>query len=58
MIPTRAVRCYYDYHSKVKVTAGTRAVGQVQFDIPDQIEEAIESLTDPIAGSPSRGKAR
>ena len=25
-------------------------------DIPEQIEKAIESLTDPITGSPSHGK--
>ena len=35
-----------------------RATGtQVQFDIPEQIEKAIESLTDPITGSPSHGKS-
>ena len=29
---------------------------QVKFDIPEQIEKAIESLADPITGSPSHGK--
>ena len=29
----------------------------MQFDIPDQIEKAIESLTDPITGSPPHGKS-
>ena len=28
----------------------------MSFDVSDGIEQAIESLTDPITGSPSRGK--
>ena len=31
--------------------------GTVSFDVSDKIEQAIESLRDPITGSPSRGKA-
>ena len=30
---------------------------QVHVDIREQIEKAIESLTDPITGSPSHGKS-
>ena len=29
----------------------------VSFDVSDGVEQAIETLTDPITGSPSRGKA-
>ena len=39
-----------------KNKTSTRETREIQFDIPDQVEKAIESLTDPISGSPSRGK--
>ena len=56
MIPTRADRCCYIYHSKHKVKTSTREPSQLLSDIPEQVEKAIESLTYPISGSPSRGK--
>ena len=56
MIPTRADRCCYAYHSKQNAKTSTRETSQIQFDIPEQVKKAIESLTDPISGSPSRGK--
>ena len=34
IIPTRADRCSYVYHSKSRNTTGTRAASQVQVDIP------------------------
>ena len=56
MIPTRADHCCYVFHSKVPAKTGKQSVSQVQFDIPEQLEKAIDSLTDPITGSPSHGK--
>ena len=45
------------FHSRT-LTKSEGATGtQVQFVIPEQIEKAIESLTDPIAGSPSHGQS-
>ena len=35
---------------------GKQSTIQVQFDILERIEKAIESLTYPITGSPSHGK--
>ena len=43
-------------HSKPLAKSGRTTGTPVQFDIPEQIEKAIESLTDPITGSPSHGK--
>ena len=58
MIPTRADRCcYVFFHSRTSTKSGRTTGTQVQFDIPEQIEKAIESLTDPITGSPSHGKS-
>ena len=38
-------------------TKGGQSIGtQVQFDIPEQIEKAIETFTYPTTGSPSHGK--
>ena len=56
MIPTKADRCCYVLHSTVSTKTGKQSVNQVQFDILEQIGNAIESLTDPITGSPSHGK--
>ena len=44
------------FHLQVRIKTVKQSVNQVTFDIPDQIEKAIESLTDPITGSPSHGK--
>ena len=57
MTPTRVDRCCYVFvQSKTHTKCGKSTGTQVQFDIPKQIEKAIESLTYPIAGSPSHGK--
>ena len=45
------------FHSRTVTKSGRTTGTQVQFDIPEQIETAIESLTDPITGSPSHGKS-
>jgi len=57
MIPTRADCCCYVFQTIVSTKAGKQSTNQVQFDIPDKVEKAIESLTDPITGSPSHGKS-
>ena len=44
------------FHSKTPTKGGKSTGTQVQFDILEQIEKAIESLTYPITGSPSHGK--
>jgi len=56
MTPTRVDRCCYVFHSKTPTKSGRLTGTQVQFDILEQIEKAIESLADPITGSPSHGK--
>ena len=56
VMPTRADRCCYIYHSKQMIKTSDRESSQVQFDIPEQVEKDIESLTDQNSGSPSRSK--
>ena len=56
MIPTRADCCCYVYHSRSKQKPGSKGSPDVHFDLPEQVTKAIESLTDPITGSPSHGK--
>ena len=41
---------------KTNVKTSARETSQIQFDRPEQVEKAIESLTYPISGSPSHGK--
>ena len=57
MIPTSADCCCNVFHSRTLAQSGRTTGTQVQFDIPEQIENVIESLTDPITGSPSHGKS-
>ena len=45
------------FHSRTLTKSGRTTGTQVQFDIPEQIEKAVESLTDPITGGPSHGKS-
>ena len=44
------------FQPKAPTKGGTSTGTQVQFDILEQIERAIDSLTDPITGSPSYGE--
>jgi hypothetical protein len=57
MTPTRADCCGYGFHSRIPAKTGKHSANQVHFDTLEQIEKAIESLTDPITGSPSHGRS-
>ena len=56
LVPTRADRCCYVFRSKKEKKTKQGSPGTVSFDVSEGIEQAIESLTDPSTGSPSRGK--
>ena len=55
LVPTRADRGCYVFHSRKEKTTKPGSPGTVSFDVSDGIEQAIESLTDPITCSPSGG---
>ena len=56
LVPTRADRCCYNFHSRRAKKAIPRPPGTVRLDVSARIEQAIESLTGPIIGNPSHGK--
>ena len=56
LVPTRVDRCCYVFQSRKEKKTKPGSSGTVCFGVSDRIEQAIESLTDPITGSPSRGK--
>ena len=56
MLSTRAGRCCYVFHARAQIQAEQKPELQVSCDLSEQFDKAIESVTDPIAGSPDNGK--
>ena len=56
MTPTRVDRCCYVFYSKDQLKVENRLPHKCSLTFLSKYKKAIESLTDPITGSPSHGK--